>query len=41
LQLLEDLSETDPDPKVREQAVKTLNKLRIRFGLITPDVTPE
>jgi hypothetical protein len=41
LQLLEDLSESDPDPKVREHAVKTLNKLRIRFGLISPDIVAE
>ena len=36
LQQVEDLAESDPDTKVREQAIKTLNKLRIRFGLITP-----
>ena len=28
---LEDLSERDPEPKVRDQAVKTLNKLRARL----------
>ena len=34
--LVEDLSETDPDPKVREQAMKTLNKLRVRFTIAEP-----
>jgi hypothetical protein len=37
LPLIEDMSESDPDPKVRDQAIKTLNKLRIRFGLITAE----
>ncbi len=37
LQQLEDLADSDPDPKVREQAAKMLNKLRIRFGLITAE----
>jgi hypothetical protein len=41
LREVENLAETDPDPKVREQAIKTLNKLRIRFGLITPELMAE
>ena len=35
---LEDLSERDPEPKVRDQAVKTLNKLRARLEPV--GVTP-
>ena len=31
LDALEDMSERDPEPKVRDQAVKTLNKLRARL----------
>jgi hypothetical protein len=41
LQVVEDLAEADPDPKVRETALKTLNKLRIRFGLIEPEPVGE
>jgi hypothetical protein len=37
LRQLEDVAETDQDAKVRETATKMLNKLRIRFGLITPE----
>lgn len=37
LQVVEDLAESDPDPKVRETALKTLNKLRIRFGIAEPE----
>lgn len=36
MQLLEELAETDPDPKVREQALRSLNKLRLRFVVATP-----
>jgi HEAT repeat protein len=38
---IEDLAESDPDPKVREQAVKTLNKLRIRFDIPEPEPATE
>jgi hypothetical protein len=31
LEALEDMSERDPEPKVRDQALKTLNKLRARL----------
>ena len=31
LNALEDLSERDPEPKIRDQAAKTLNKLRARL----------
>lgn len=31
LTALEDLSERDPEPKIRDQAAKTLNKLRARL----------
>ena len=31
LDMLENLSERDPEAKVRDQAAKTLNKLRIRL----------
>jgi HEAT repeat protein len=31
LDALEDVSERDPEPKVRDQAVKTVNKLRARL----------
>jgi HEAT repeat protein len=31
LEALEDVSERDPEPKVRDQALKTLNKLRARL----------
>src|SRR6188474_992681 len=34
LNALEDLSERDPEPKIRDQAAKTLNKLRARNDLI-------
>ncbi len=37
LEQVEIIAETDPDPKVREQGIKTLNKLRIRFGLVSPE----
>jgi len=36
LQLVENLSEADPDPKVRETALRTLNKLRMRFAIPEP-----
>jgi hypothetical protein len=41
LQIVEDLAESDPDSKVREQAVKTLNKLRIRFDIPEPEPATE
>jgi hypothetical protein len=39
LGLIEDLAEADPDPKVRETAVKMLNKLRARFDIPLPELT--
>jgi hypothetical protein len=42
LDTLEDVSERDPEPKVRDQALKTLNKLRARLepvGVIPMDGT--
>jgi hypothetical protein len=39
---LEDVSERDPEPKVRDQALKTLNKLRARLepvGVVSEDAT--
>lgn len=39
LDALEDMSERDPEPKVRDQAVKTLNKLRARLEPV--GVVPE
>ena len=39
---LEQLSENDPDPKVRDQAGKTLNKLRLKqMALAAGTITPE
>ena len=35
--LVEDMAETDPDPKVRETALRILNKLRLRFALAQPE----
>jgi HEAT repeat protein len=42
LDALEDMSERDPEPKVRDQAVKTLNKLRARLEPVgvVEDMTP-
>jgi hypothetical protein len=40
LPLIEGLAESDPDQKVRETALKTLNKLRIRYGLVEPVAEP-
>jgi HEAT repeats len=37
LPLLEDLAEADPDPKVRETALKMLNKLRAKFEIVIPE----
>jgi hypothetical protein len=40
LDMLEDISERDPEPKVRDQALKTLNKLRARLepvGVMTTE----
>jgi hypothetical protein len=40
LDALEDISERDPEPKVRDQALKTLNKLRARLepvGVVTTE----
>jgi HEAT repeat protein len=42
LETLEDVSERDPEPKVRDQALKTLNKLRARLepvGVVPMDET--
>jgi HEAT repeat protein len=39
LDMLEDISERDPEPKVRDQALKTLNKLRARLEPV--GVVPE
>src|SRR5262245_26502289 len=42
LDRLEDVSEADPEPKVRDQALKTLNKLRARLepvGVVPVDET--
>src|SRR5262249_27704019 len=33
---VEELAEADPDPKVRETALKTLNKLRMRYAVPEP-----
>jgi hypothetical protein len=44
LDALEDVSERDPEPKVRDQALKTLNKLRARLepvGVVLEDVGTE
>ncbi len=41
LPLLEDLAESDPDPKVRETALKMLNKLRVKFEIAMPEPAPE
>jgi hypothetical protein len=42
LDVLEDKAETDPEPKVRDQALKTLNKLRARLEPVgvLPDEFP-
>lgn len=41
LPLLEDLAEADPDPKVRETALKMLNKLRAKFEIALPEAAVE
>lgn len=41
LQQVEDLAEADPDLKVRETAAKILSKLKMRFGLVEPEVVEE
>ncbi|MCE9531761.1 MAG: HEAT repeat domain-containing protein [Planctomycetes bacterium] len=41
LPVLESLADSDPDPKVRETAVKMLNKLRIRFGLVPAEAVAD
>lgn len=37
--LIEDLAESDPDPKVRETSLKMLNKLRVKFEVGLPELT--
>jgi hypothetical protein len=41
MSLLENISEVDQDPKVREQAARTLNKLRLRLALANPQSVEE